>query len=659
MPDSDESLLKSFALDRNEKAFRILSERYLGLIFHTALRRTNNRQLAEEVSQKILCAVAKKASALAKNPDLLPAWLHRATLFESTSAMRSEISHQRRKQLMTPDDSAENSSHWTEALPHLDQALDNLPESDRRVLLLHYFENRPFPKIAQTLGKNPDTVKKQSQRALEKLSRILRSKGVTLSATVLATGLTSELAKAAPAALLQSATAAVFSGSATYSTTGLTLMFATKSKALIPFAVLLCAVPLTLQQVAISSARSQNQALRAQFTLVDSTVLRSTPRRTLPVSNNSRISTNLDIMVLVEECDEAQRSNTLRRDAFAGKLSALPPDTLAKLIGEGAALRIQLDKKAALLRALVTALVETDTDLALSTAISAFEAGPEFANLLSRTDLGRHFSKWAYADPAAALAWFKTQEASPKFKPLPSDKRRASPIHPFKIPLVGMMISKKSPLMTEFLSSMQEDERSYLINQSLGDFYGNRTADELAVWLASFVPVIREYLPDNDRELAFQSIGSSFQMHFAALPSASIFLTHADLDSDEREIFAHQIACSTLAVGHSPPDPKLDSKMDADVKAWLEKELPGKADEVMSEARERAAKGRFQQAKQRIEDLQRRPDITDRDLADELTKYELKSHLPEALKLAERIKDPEMQASTVEWLNQQSKSPIQ
>ncbi|MBC8095857.1 MAG: hypothetical protein H7Y43_08590 [Akkermansiaceae bacterium] len=78
MRASDESLLKSFAISRDEAAFRALADRYLGLIFHTALRRTGNRPLAEEISQNILCALANKASALAKRPDLLPAWLHRA-----------------------------------------------------------------------------------------------------------------------------------------------------------------------------------------------------------------------------------------------------------------------------------------------------------------------------------------------------------------------------------------------------------------------------------------------------------------------------------------------------------------------------------------------------------------------------------------------------
>lgn len=104
MTDTDESLLKAFAGNRDEKAFRTLADRYLGLVFHTAMRRTKHRQLAEEISQNILCTLAQKAPSLATKPELLAAWLHRATLFESSKAMRTEISQQQRQQLRHPDD---------------------------------------------------------------------------------------------------------------------------------------------------------------------------------------------------------------------------------------------------------------------------------------------------------------------------------------------------------------------------------------------------------------------------------------------------------------------------------------------------------------------------------------------------------------------------
>lgn len=68
MKDPDESLLLSFALHRDEGAFRQLTERYLGLIFHTALRRTGNYQMSQEACLNVLCAVSRKAAALAKKP---------------------------------------------------------------------------------------------------------------------------------------------------------------------------------------------------------------------------------------------------------------------------------------------------------------------------------------------------------------------------------------------------------------------------------------------------------------------------------------------------------------------------------------------------------------------------------------------------------------
>lgn len=63
MRDSDGPLLKSFATDRSEEAFRLLTKRHLGLIFHTALRRTENRPLAGEISRNVSLAMARKSGS--------------------------------------------------------------------------------------------------------------------------------------------------------------------------------------------------------------------------------------------------------------------------------------------------------------------------------------------------------------------------------------------------------------------------------------------------------------------------------------------------------------------------------------------------------------------------------------------------------------------
>lgn len=647
MQDSDESLLKSFALDRDEKVFRTLSERYLGLIFHTALRRTGNRQLAEEVSQNILCAVAKKASALAKNPDILPAWLHRATLFESTSAMRSEIAQQRRKQLQTADDSAEPSSHWTDAIPHLDQALDKLPESDRSLLLLHYFENRPFPKIAQTLGKNPDAVKKQSQRALEKLSRILRSKGVTLSATVLATGLTSELAKAAPAAFLQSATTAVLSGSATYSTTGLTLMFATKSKAFIPLVVLLCAAPLAFQQIAISSVKRQNDALRSTLALADNSTPKITQRRNATAARAAGVSSNLDILVLVDEQAESRRTGGVRQIAFTEKLAALSPETLVRLIGEGAVLRIQQEKKTGILDALISTLADQDARLAVTTAIDAFPAGPELATLVSQTQVTRLFGEWADADPEGALAWFQEQEMSGKLNSS-SASDRSGPIKDFKAPMIRALAANNNSEAVRIFKSASEPELLPLLSEVLmrRDLRGSCSASSMAIRL---MPILREVFPEDRRWL--EVIGSRLDRNFSGnLAEATLFLNQADLYADDREVVIRAVAETTLGTSR-PHDPQLEARIDLELGAWLDTTAPQIADQVLEDARAKVAASRANQADYIIKNLRKAKDPTDRKLSEDLMNYDFRSRLQEALELAGKIKDPELRARTIEFLN--------
>ncbi|MCW1925011.1 hypothetical protein OKA05_20785 [Luteolibacter arcticus] len=65
MRTDDANLLGLFARERDESAFSELARRHGGLIFHTALRRTGNHAMAEDVSQQVLCALARKAAQLA------------------------------------------------------------------------------------------------------------------------------------------------------------------------------------------------------------------------------------------------------------------------------------------------------------------------------------------------------------------------------------------------------------------------------------------------------------------------------------------------------------------------------------------------------------------------------------------------------------------
>ena len=67
--------------------------------------------------------------------------------------------------------------------PLIDQALDRLPQPDRELLVLAYFEGRTHEEIAARLGLGRDATHKRVQRAVAKLRAILTRQGV-LAATI-------------------------------------------------------------------------------------------------------------------------------------------------------------------------------------------------------------------------------------------------------------------------------------------------------------------------------------------------------------------------------------------------------------------------------------------------------------------------------------------
>jgi RNA polymerase sigma factor (sigma-70 family) len=210
MTDHDDmTLLQAWARDRSEAAFRTVVERYAGLVFGVALRRTGDRPMAEEAVQNVFTDLAKKAAVLVELQRPLAAWLHRCAVYESATLVRSEIRHREKMKRFsyTPSDEPAPDP-WREVLPLLDDAINSLSAPDRSVLMQHWFERRTFAEIAEKSGGNAGSLQRRGLRALDKLAAVLRRRGVIVPVTVLAAGLTSQLAHAAPAGMAASVSAA-------------------------------------------------------------------------------------------------------------------------------------------------------------------------------------------------------------------------------------------------------------------------------------------------------------------------------------------------------------------------------------------------------------------------------------------------------------------
>ena len=223
---SDNELLLAFGRDGDEAAFNALAARHVDMIFSVSLRRSGNRQLAEEATQNVLVSLSTKARKLATGESSLSGWLHMATKFEVAKLLRRETRIKRREQAYASDPMKTSTRNDDETflrlIPLLDQAIDQLRASDREVIVRRYLEGQDFRRIGEALGISEDAAQKRTSRAFDCLNRFFKRKaGVTVSATALAAGISRHCAEAAPAVCLEIAgkTAAAGLGSILTTTT--------------------------------------------------------------------------------------------------------------------------------------------------------------------------------------------------------------------------------------------------------------------------------------------------------------------------------------------------------------------------------------------------------------------------------------------------------
>jgi RNA polymerase sigma factor (sigma-70 family) len=221
MPD-DQQLLIHFAKERSEAAFGELVNRYVNLVYSTALRRTDyDTHLAHDVAQLVFTDLARKAPSLSRNV-VLAGWLHRATLYAAGQLMRSDRRRRMREQEAAAMSALESqpNTDWEAIRPALDEALDKLNQTDRDALLLRFFEQRSLAEIGSALGTNEDAAGKRVKRALEKLRAVLVRRGITTTGTTLSAVISAHAVQLAPTGLAATLTSAALTG--TGAATGIT-----------------------------------------------------------------------------------------------------------------------------------------------------------------------------------------------------------------------------------------------------------------------------------------------------------------------------------------------------------------------------------------------------------------------------------------------------
>ncbi len=271
---SDAQLLRDYAERADEAAFRELVTRHTDLVYSAALRQVESSAIAGDLAQSVFTDLARKAQPLAEkitDDSSLVGWLHRSTRYAALNHLRDtrrrrENERQAMEQLLTNSGTA---ADWEQIRPALDEALDNLADDDREILLLRFFQKKDFRAVGYALGVSDDTAQKRVSRAVERLREFFAKRGVSVGAGGLVVVISANAVQAAPVGLAVTISAAALAGTAATTSTLIaattkTIAMTMLQKTLVTATVAVLAGAGIYEAKQAHEAQKENSRLRAE-----------------------------------------------------------------------------------------------------------------------------------------------------------------------------------------------------------------------------------------------------------------------------------------------------------------------------------------------------------------------------------------------------------
>jgi RNA polymerase sigma-70 factor (ECF subfamily) len=201
LQEPDLSLLRRFTETGDRDAFAEIVRRYAGVVYAASLRILSDEARAQDVSQETFFRLMQRPKLVTQS---LGGWLHRAATHLAIDAKRSGLSRRNREKTywMAREAEGGHEPKWEEVSPYVDQALNELPDSLRTLLVRHFLQGTPQAELAEEADASPATISRKIKAGIEELQRLLRKKGLYVSLIALTEFCARNTAKAAPPQLL-------------------------------------------------------------------------------------------------------------------------------------------------------------------------------------------------------------------------------------------------------------------------------------------------------------------------------------------------------------------------------------------------------------------------------------------------------------------------
>lgn len=174
---TDEQILERFRDPATrEAAFTALVDVYQERIFGHMLRMVRSREDAADLTQEVFVRIWSKLEGFEGRARLYT-WIYRIAANEALALL------QKRKRMpvwslddpdrAVPESAASPDLDGAALTEALERAVDDLPDRQRQVFLLRYWDEMPYREMAERLGKSVGSLKASYHHAVRKIERAL------------------------------------------------------------------------------------------------------------------------------------------------------------------------------------------------------------------------------------------------------------------------------------------------------------------------------------------------------------------------------------------------------------------------------------------------------------------------------------------------------
>ena len=173
--DATDEILMTAYRSGDSSAFRALFDRYAPKLLSAAQRRGLSIADAKDVIQQTFIHVHQSRRDFREGAEVRP-WLYTIAFNVMRDFGRRLTSQKNLKQRVTlerPDPMTGTTAEERRSEDEIKGAIDLLPDAQREVLVLHYYEDMSFGEIAEMLGAGEGAIRVRAHRAYQKLRQLL------------------------------------------------------------------------------------------------------------------------------------------------------------------------------------------------------------------------------------------------------------------------------------------------------------------------------------------------------------------------------------------------------------------------------------------------------------------------------------------------------